>query len=521
MTEYARDEFGRSRNGNANSKAEPSSSYRSQDSRPQTNHSSNRSDQRGQDGPYYGPGSYEQVDKNLCPGIVIQGEVTRIESYGAFVSFRDRLQRHHKGLLHISQLANHRTENVTDVLKMNQTLYVVILEVEEDQRMGKRIRLSLKDVDQSTGKYTGRNLTNDSKGGRRASPKELEARAKSRRETLHNLNRHWKVVEGNPSSTENGVKNNRNTTDIYLRKLYSSSPLRPSKQDDEPKPQKGSRKGAKPTDSSLDGSSRSSSSGSSSDSSSSESYESDRRSRHRGGRRRRNNNSRSRRDGRKRKRSSKSRSRRRRSPSTSSSSSDSSSSSGSSSNSSNGSGSGRQHDKIIKLDGDIDKDEAEAKDLIDLNNSDFKEAEAFKKAVQGVNDEEEEEEGPMPLQQAGTSGGAAADGGASYGKALLPGEGQALAQYVQQNLRIPRRGEIGFAADDIDHWENSGYVMSGSRHTRMNAVRIRKENQVYSAEEQRALALLTMEENQQKEAQLMEDFRAMLKEKKKLRDQGK
>lgn len=48
----------------------------------------------------------------------------------------------------------------------------------------------------------------------------------------------------------------------------------------------------------------------------------------------------------------------------------------------------------------------------------------------------------------------------------------------------------------------------------MNAVRIRKENQVYSAEEQRALALITMEENQQKEAQLMEDFRTMLKAKK-------
>ena len=32
-------------------------------------------------------------------------------------------------------------------------------------------------------------------------------------------------------------------------------------------------------------------------------------------------------------------------------------------------------------------------------------------------------------------------------------------------------------------------VMSGSRHRRMNAVRIRKENQVYSAEEKRALAM--------------------------------
>jgi len=52
--------------------------------------------------------------------------------------------------------------------------------------------------------------------------------------------------------------------------------------------------------------------------------------------------------------------------------------------------------------------------------------------------------------------------------------------------------------------------MSGSRHTRMNAVRIRKENQIYSAEEQRALALLTLEERQQKEANLLQDFRAML-----------
>jgi hypothetical protein len=44
----------------------------------------------------------------------------------------------------------------------------------------------------------------------------------------------------------------------------------------------------------------------------------------------------------------------------------------------------------------------------------------------------------------------------------------------------------------------------------MNAVRIRKENQIYSAEEQRALALLTLEERQQKEANLLQDFRAML-----------
>jgi hypothetical protein len=168
----------------------------------------------------------------------------------------------------------------------------------------------------------------------------------------------------------------------------------------------------------------------------------------------------------------------------------------------------------------IDEDDVEAGNPV-VTETDLKEAQDFKRAVQGNSasrggrkDDDDDEEGPMPLPQVAVGGpGGGAGGDASYGKALLPGEGQAIAQFVQQNLRIPRRGEIGYTGDDIDHFERSGYVMSGSRHTRMNAVRIRKENQVYSAEEQRALALLTMEENQQKEAKLMEDFRTMLKEK--------
>jgi hypothetical protein len=152
---------------------------------------------------------------------------------------------------------------------------------------------------------------------------------------------------------------------------------------------------------------------------------------------------------------------------------------------------------------------------------DMREAEEFKKAVQGggagagdASDESDDDIGPQPLPQAdgGAAGGAASSSSKAYGGALLPGEGEAIAQYVQQNLRIPRRGEIGYNQDEIQSYEKSGYVMSGSRHARMNAVRLRKENQVYSAEEQRALALITMEENQQKEAALIQDFRTMLKE---------
>lgn len=50
-----------------------------------------------------------------------------------------------------------------------------------------------------------------------------------------------------------------------------------------------------------------------------------------------------------------------------------------------------------------------------------------------------------------------------YGKALLPGEGAAMAAYVAEGKRIPRRGEIGLTSDQIASFEAVGYVMSGSR----------------------------------------------------------
>ncbi|KAI8014282.1 NKAP family protein [Camellia lanceoleosa] len=92
----------------------------------------------------------------------------------------------------------------------------------------------------------------------------------------------------------------------------------------------------------------------------------------------------------------------------------------------------------------------------------------------------------MPLSRA--------EGHLSYGGALRPGEGDAIAQYVQQGKRIPRRGEVGLSAEEIQKFESLGYVMSGSRHQRMNAIRIRKENQVYSAEDKRALTMFNYEE---------------------------
>ncbi|ORX83853.1 DUF926-domain-containing protein [Basidiobolus meristosporus CBS 931.73] len=98
----------------------------------------------------------------------------------------------------------------------------------------------------------------------------------------------------------------------------------------------------------------------------------------------------------------------------------------------------------------------------------------------------------------------------SYGGALLAGEGAAMAAYVQSGKRIPRRGEIGLTSNQIETYEDVGYVMSGSRHHRMNAVRIRKENQVISAEEKRALLLFNQEEKAKKENKIIADFRELV-----------
>lgn len=92
-----------------------------------------------------------------------------------------------------------------------------------------------------------------------------------------------------------------------------------------------------------------------------------------------------------------------------------------------------------------------------------------------------------------------------------------MLEYVASGKRIPRRGEVGLTSDQIESFEKLGYIMSGSRHSRMTAVRLRKENQIYSAEEKAALAMLNFEENKRKEAKLLEDMRQLVE---KTMDQG-
>merc|ERR1712124_178967 len=89
------------------------------------------------------------------------------------------------------------------------------------------------------------------------------------------------------------------------------------------------------------------------------------------------------------------------------------------------------------------------------------------------------------------------------------GENRKVFPTTKSDKRIPRRGEVGLSAEQIEKFEKIGYIMSGSRHARMNAIRMRKENQVYTAEEKAALAVLNYEEKLAKEQKILEELQCL------------
>lgn len=76
---------------------------------------------------------------NIQVGDIIDGEVVRIEQYGAFVRVADR----RNGLVHISQLADEFVKNVADYVQVGDVITVKVINIDENGR----ISLSRKDVD--------------------------------------------------------------------------------------------------------------------------------------------------------------------------------------------------------------------------------------------------------------------------------------------------------------------------------------------------------------------------------------
>ena len=90
------------------------------------------------------------IPEHYKPGMVVRGQVTKITNFGVFVELEAELE----GLLHISELADHKVENPQDVVKPGDEIDVKILRVDKADR---KIGLSLKRAQwgDSTGGNTG------------------------------------------------------------------------------------------------------------------------------------------------------------------------------------------------------------------------------------------------------------------------------------------------------------------------------------------------------------------------------
>jgi small subunit ribosomal protein S1 len=83
---------------------------------------------------------WQRVISTYRPGDVLEGTVTKVVAFGAFVEILAGVE----GLVHISELADHHVENPSEVVEPDAKLNVKILEIDEERR---RLSLSIKRVE--------------------------------------------------------------------------------------------------------------------------------------------------------------------------------------------------------------------------------------------------------------------------------------------------------------------------------------------------------------------------------------
>ncbi|UCC98946.1 MAG: 30S ribosomal protein S1 [Phycisphaerales bacterium] len=79
------------------------------------------------------------IPEKYIPGHIIKGTVAKLTNFGAFVELEPELE----GLLHISELADHKIDKPQDIVKVGDEVEVKILKVDTDAR---KIGLSLRRV---------------------------------------------------------------------------------------------------------------------------------------------------------------------------------------------------------------------------------------------------------------------------------------------------------------------------------------------------------------------------------------
>jgi small subunit ribosomal protein S1 len=86
---------------------------------------------------------WSDIDAFFKIGDVVQGTISKITSFGAFVELKDGID----GLVHISQISEERIDKIKDVLKSGQVVSARVIKIDRDER---RLGLSIKAANYSS-----------------------------------------------------------------------------------------------------------------------------------------------------------------------------------------------------------------------------------------------------------------------------------------------------------------------------------------------------------------------------------
>jgi len=89
---------------------------------------------------------WQMFGRRYAPGDVIEGKVTKLVSFGAFVQVGDGLE----GLVHISELSHHHVQTPAEVVSVGDPVSVRVLDVDPRRR---RVSLSIKQTEEGPEGY--------------------------------------------------------------------------------------------------------------------------------------------------------------------------------------------------------------------------------------------------------------------------------------------------------------------------------------------------------------------------------
>ncbi|HPZ82359.1 MAG TPA: S1 RNA-binding domain-containing protein, partial [Thermogutta sp.] len=107
------------------------------------------------------------IPTKYAPGQIVKGKVTKITNFGVFVGLEDGLE----GLLHISELADHKVDNPEQVVKVGEEIEVKILRVDKEER---KIGLSRKRLEWAEEEQEAQQAAPEAKEEKKEKEKEKE-----------------------------------------------------------------------------------------------------------------------------------------------------------------------------------------------------------------------------------------------------------------------------------------------------------------------------------------------------------